>query len=154
MLTPVTSLGKRSGVNWMRLKVQPIERASDFASTVLPTPGTSSISKWPWQTSAMRASSTSWRFPTMTFSTLRSTASSMPSARAMPALPSAALLVLASAAAGARIVAPHLAARAHRPPAARLVAVGHQLLLRARLLLADDRDVVDQVRHIVLDVRQ
>ena len=45
--TPVTSLGSRSGVNWMRLKLQPIERAMDFASIVLPTPGTSSISTWP-----------------------------------------------------------------------------------------------------------
>ena len=40
---PVTSLGRRSGVNWMRLKVQPIVRATALARTVLPTPGTSSI---------------------------------------------------------------------------------------------------------------
>ena len=45
----MTSLGSRSGVNWMRLKVQPIARARLLASIVLPTPGTSSISRWPWQ---------------------------------------------------------------------------------------------------------
>ena len=38
-LTPVTSLGSRSGVNWMRRTVQSIERASALASIVLPTPG-------------------------------------------------------------------------------------------------------------------
>ena len=40
---PVTSEGIRSGVNWMRLKSQPTERASAFASIVLPMPGTSSM---------------------------------------------------------------------------------------------------------------
>ena len=43
----MTSLGSRSGVNWMRLKVQPLERARLQASIVLPTPGTSSISRCP-----------------------------------------------------------------------------------------------------------
>ena len=38
-LTPVTSLGSRSGVNWMRVKRQLTERASALASRVLPTPG-------------------------------------------------------------------------------------------------------------------
>ena len=45
--TPVTSEGSRSGVNWMRRTVQSMERASALASIVLPTPGTSSISRWP-----------------------------------------------------------------------------------------------------------
>ena len=53
-LTPVTSVGSRSGVNWMRRNEQSIERAIAFASIVLPTPGTSSISRWP---SANRATS-------------------------------------------------------------------------------------------------
>ena len=37
--TPVTSLGSRSGVNWMRRTEQSMLRASDLASIVLPTPG-------------------------------------------------------------------------------------------------------------------
>ena len=43
----MTSDGSRSGVNWMRLIVPPVARASAFASIVLPTPGTSSIRRWP-----------------------------------------------------------------------------------------------------------
>ncbi len=45
--TPVRSEGSRSGVNWIRWKLQSIERARDFASRVLPTPGTSSTSACP-----------------------------------------------------------------------------------------------------------
>jgi hypothetical protein len=37
--------GITSGVNWMRLKLQPIEREIALASVVLPIPGTSSISR-------------------------------------------------------------------------------------------------------------
>ena len=44
-------------MNWMRWKVPPIERASARASVVLPTPGTSSISRWPRASSA----TTAWR---------------------------------------------------------------------------------------------
>ena len=43
--TPVTSEGSRSGVNWMRRTEQSMLRASALASIVLPTPGTSSISR-------------------------------------------------------------------------------------------------------------
>ena len=43
--TPVTSLGSRSGVNWMRLTLQSIDRPRALASIVLPTPGTSSRSR-------------------------------------------------------------------------------------------------------------
>ncbi len=43
--TPVMSPGSISGVHWMRLNEQPMERARLRASIVLPTPGTSSISK-------------------------------------------------------------------------------------------------------------
>jgi hypothetical protein len=39
--------GSRSGVSCTRLNLQLMLRASDLASTVLPTPGTSSISTWP-----------------------------------------------------------------------------------------------------------
>src|SRR5437868_3958372 len=42
-LTPVTSDGRRSGVNWRRAKPQSSERASALASIVLPTPGKSSM---------------------------------------------------------------------------------------------------------------
>jgi hypothetical protein len=42
-LTPVTSDGSRSGVNWSRANRQSSERASAFASIVFPTPGKSSM---------------------------------------------------------------------------------------------------------------
>src|SRR6266550_3150854 len=74
MLTPVTSEGSRSGVNCRRSKPQLNERASDFASIVLPTPGTSSIRMWPRLSSAMTQSSISTALPTSTrptFSTIR-----------------------------------------------------------------------------------
>src|SRR4029077_18946317 len=74
MLTPVTSEGSRSGVNCRRSKEQPRERASDLASIVLPTPGTSSIKMWPRLSSAMAQSSISALLPTSTrptFSTIR-----------------------------------------------------------------------------------
>ena len=43
--TPVMSLGSRSGVNCTRRTELSTERASALASIVLPTPGTSSISR-------------------------------------------------------------------------------------------------------------
>ena len=46
-LMPTTSEGSMSEVNCKRWKVQLKERASEWARVVLPTPGTSSISKWP-----------------------------------------------------------------------------------------------------------
>src|SRR6266849_255774 len=46
-LTPVTSDGRRSGVNWSRENEQSSERASAFASIVLPTPGKSSMIRCP-----------------------------------------------------------------------------------------------------------
>src|SRR5688572_17354337 len=72
--TPVTSEGSRSGVNWMRLKEQPSDRAMAFASTVFPVPGTSSTRMWPRQMRATSASSTSWCLPKMTRSTFCTTA--------------------------------------------------------------------------------
>jgi hypothetical protein len=74
----VTSLGKRSGVNWIRCHVQLIDRARDLASMVLPTPGTSSRSTWP---SARRATIARRTVPPLpwiarsTFSAMRSKAS-------------------------------------------------------------------------------
>src|SRR4051794_4445595 len=46
-LTPVTSEGSRSGVNWSRENEQSSERASAFASIVFPTPGKSSMIRCP-----------------------------------------------------------------------------------------------------------
>src|SRR5438874_6205726 len=45
--TPVTSDGRRSGVNCMREKETSSERASALASIVFPTPGKSSRIRWP-----------------------------------------------------------------------------------------------------------
>src|SRR5271165_6016944 len=47
MVTPRTSLGSISLVNCRRWKLQATDRASAWARVVLPTPGTSSISKCP-----------------------------------------------------------------------------------------------------------
>ena len=55
-LTPVTSDGRRSGVNWSRENEQSSERASAFASIVFPTPGKSSMIRCP---SATRQRTTS-----------------------------------------------------------------------------------------------
>src|ERR1700730_9882897 len=54
-LTPVTSEGSRSGVNCSRENEQSSDRASALASIVFPTPGKSSMIKWP---SATRQSTT------------------------------------------------------------------------------------------------
>ena len=62
-------------MNWIRRNVQPRLRAIALASTVLPVPGTSSISRWPRHMSATRARRTSWCLPTMTRSTLARTLS-------------------------------------------------------------------------------
>ena len=67
MLTPVTSLGSISGVNWMRRKVQPMLRAMARANIVLPTPGTSSINRCPSQSSATKVRRTSFCLPIITF---------------------------------------------------------------------------------------
>ena len=45
--TPVTSVGSKSGVNWRRENDRWSERASDFARTVFPTPGKSSMIRCP-----------------------------------------------------------------------------------------------------------
>ena len=63
------SLGSRSGVNCTRRTEQSIERASALASIVLPTPGTSSTSRWPSASSTVTASRTASLLPSMTVST-------------------------------------------------------------------------------------
>src|SRR5918994_1016969 len=70
MVTPVTSDGSRSGVNWMREFVPSSVFASAFASTVLPVPGTSSSSTWPSLRSAMTTSLMTSRLPRIAWSTL------------------------------------------------------------------------------------
>ena len=67
-LTPVTSPGSRSGVNWMRRTEQSSERARALASIVLPTPGTSSMSRWPSARSTVSAVRTTSSLPSMTVS--------------------------------------------------------------------------------------
>ena len=47
MLTPTRSAGSRSGVNCTRFHVQCTDAAIALARLVLPTPGTSSMSRWP-----------------------------------------------------------------------------------------------------------
>ena len=56
-------------MNWMRLTVQSMERASALASDVLPTPGTSSTSRWPSASSVTSAMRTTSGLPTSTRST-------------------------------------------------------------------------------------
>ena len=68
--TPVTSEGSRSGVNWMRRTLQSMLRASDFDSIVLPTPGTSSMSRCPSASSTTSVAETTSRLPSMTRSML------------------------------------------------------------------------------------
>src|SRR5450759_1246887 len=72
---PVTSEGSRSGVNWIRRKLQPRLLATALASIVLPVPGTSSIKRWPRDSNATRVSLTSWRLPMITRSTFAATLS-------------------------------------------------------------------------------
>ncbi len=72
--TPVTSDGRRSGVNWTRCQVPPIERAIALASEVLPTPGTSSMRRWPDASRQTSARCTASRLPWMTCSTLSTSA--------------------------------------------------------------------------------
>src|ERR671934_990131 len=69
METPVTSLGTRSGVHWMRRNERSSERATARASVVFPTPGTSSSRTWPSTRSAARSCSVASRFPTTTVPT-------------------------------------------------------------------------------------
>ena len=53
----------------MRRKEQPITVARDRASSVFPTPGTSSTSTWPRHSTATRSWSTTSIFPTTTVAT-------------------------------------------------------------------------------------
>src|SRR6478752_1717265 len=77
-LTPVTSDGRRSGVNWRRENEQSSERARAFASIVLPTPGKSSMIKCPSATrqrTVMRSVSSDACTTRRRFATMASTRS-------------------------------------------------------------------------------
>ena len=63
---PVMSLGIRSGVNWMRLKLRSRMRARLLISSVLARPGTPSSSTWPPAKRAISISSITCSWPTMT----------------------------------------------------------------------------------------
>ena len=70
---PVTSVGCRSGVHWIREGCAPsIDWAMARASTVFAVPGTSSSSTWPPQTRAATTSVICSRFPNTTVSMLSS----------------------------------------------------------------------------------
>ena len=62
---PETSIGRRSGVNWMRLNVQSTLAAKAFASIVLPTPGTSRKSTCPCAATAQRRRAMTSSLPMM-----------------------------------------------------------------------------------------
>ena len=72
----MTSAGSRSLVNWMRWYERPSTRASACASVVLPTPGMSSISRWPRASRQASASRTSRSLPSRIWFRLASAASS------------------------------------------------------------------------------
>src|SRR5215211_4102497 len=84
-LTPVTSEGSRSGVNWRRENEQSIERARALARTVFPTPGKSSMIRCPSATRHSTASSSTSRGTCSTaarLSTVRSMTAAAASASA------------------------------------------------------------------------
>src|SRR5947199_10424308 len=77
MLTPVTSEGSRSGVNWMRAHEQSRLAATALARLVLPTPGTSSTSRWPSASRQTRARRMASSLPWITVATLEEMASKL-----------------------------------------------------------------------------
>src|SRR5699024_5171743 len=75
MVTPVTSEGSRSGVNWMREWLACTVAATARASEVLPVPGKSSSSRCPPDSRQVRVSRTTCDLPSTaadTFATSRS----------------------------------------------------------------------------------
>src|SRR5437773_164640 len=71
---PVMSAGIRSTVNCTRLKVRSSASASERTMSVLPMPGTPSISTWPPAKNAVRMMSMACSWPTTTRPTSRRTA--------------------------------------------------------------------------------
>lgn len=67
METPVISVGRRSGVNWIRLNWPSIDFAIALARTVFPTPGTSLSRRCPLESRVSRAFWMQRGFPTITW---------------------------------------------------------------------------------------
>ncbi len=67
MRVPTTSLGSRSGVNWMRRKLVWLAEASVLMVRVFARPGRPSSSTWPRQSRATSRRFSSWGWPTITF---------------------------------------------------------------------------------------
>ncbi len=63
---PMTSLGSRSGVNWMRPKRTSRQAASERTSSVLPMPGTPSMRLWAEHSSVMKPRRSGPSCPTST----------------------------------------------------------------------------------------
>src|SRR5688572_3315848 len=74
--TPMMSEGSRSAVNWTRLKLAVTERASAFASVVLPVPGMSSSSTWPPEAKAASSQRSGVGWPRITRARLACSAAS------------------------------------------------------------------------------
>ena len=72
---PTMSLGMRSGVNWMRLKLNPNAWAMVLTSKVLAKPGTPTNRMWPPAKMEVVTSRMTCSWPTMTFPTSVSKAS-------------------------------------------------------------------------------
>ena len=68
-IAPVRSAGSMSGVNWTRVNSSPSTVANVRASSVLPSPGRSSIRMWPEASTPSRTVVMASRLPTMTCST-------------------------------------------------------------------------------------
>ena len=64
---PVMSEGIKSAVNWMRPKLHPSTRPKARTNSVLPSPGTLSISTWPLENKATSVPKTNSSWPTKTF---------------------------------------------------------------------------------------
>ncbi len=63
---PVTSLGIRSGVNWIRLNLRCVASASELIKSVLASPGTPSSRAWPRAKMATNTCSITSLWPTIT----------------------------------------------------------------------------------------
>src|ERR1700690_2503132 len=66
-IAPTTSLGRRSGVNWIRSNWMPRDAPKDLTSNVLARPGMPSRSTWPPARRATRRRSTAAFWPTTDF---------------------------------------------------------------------------------------
>src|SRR3954452_18437938 len=149
-LTPVTSDGRRSGVNCSREKEQSSERASAFASIVFPTPGKPSMIRWP--------------SPTRQYATSRSVSSGACTTRAtLPTSVSTASAAASAVASEPSTLRAHCSSMSpqellgrveHGCGDARLRRLRHALLARGRdqhdlVLVGVEADV--RPRHVVVD---